>query len=274
MSEPHDSLLPDIEPAHIRAVFFDLDGTLLPMDLDEFIQSYFCAIGAYVDGQGLDVDAFSAGFARGMRKMAHHDPAITNCQAFWNEFFQWADAEAYDWQTILLRFYSEEFPLVGKDVVPNPASARVVQLLVEKGYPVVLATMPYFPLPAVEERLGWANVDKGAFARITHYENSRASKPDEFYYAEQLVACGLRADEVLMVGNNTVEDGSFAQMGAHLYLATDWLLNPNGITLDDVPHGSMAEFATWVEQLPDCENPATDIARGLVDEAACHALLA
>ena len=76
-----------------------------------------------------------------------------------------------------------------------------------------------------------------------------------------------------MVGNNTVEDGSFAQMGAHLYLATDWLLNPNGITLDDVPHGSMAELATWVEQLPDCENPATDIARGLVDEAACHALL-
>ena len=110
--------------------------------------------------------------------MAHHDPAITNCQAFWNEFFQWADAEAYDWQTILLRFYSEEFPLVGKDVVPNPASARVVQLLVEKGYPVVLATMPYFPLPAVGERLGWANVDKGAFARITHYENSRASKPE------------------------------------------------------------------------------------------------
>ena len=154
MSEPHDNLLPDIEPAHIRAVFFDLDGTLLPMDLDEFIQSYFGAIGAYVKGQGLDVDAFSAGFARGMRKMAHHDPAITNWQAFWNEFFQWADAEAYDWQTILLRFYSEEFPLVGKDVVPNPASARVVQLLVEKGYPVVLATMPYFPLPAVEERLG------------------------------------------------------------------------------------------------------------------------
>ena len=31
-----------------RAIFFDLDGTLLPLDVDEFMRDYFAALGAYV----------------------------------------------------------------------------------------------------------------------------------------------------------------------------------------------------------------------------------
>ena len=37
----------------IRALFFDLDGTLLPMDLDEFIQTYFGLLAQRLPSTGI-----------------------------------------------------------------------------------------------------------------------------------------------------------------------------------------------------------------------------
>ena len=37
-------------------VFFDLDGTLLPMDTDVFMKRYFKALGAFAAEIGLDSD--------------------------------------------------------------------------------------------------------------------------------------------------------------------------------------------------------------------------
>ena len=42
-----------------RAVFFDLDGTLLPMELEEFLGAYFKALGEFVTAKGYDGTAFS-----------------------------------------------------------------------------------------------------------------------------------------------------------------------------------------------------------------------
>ena len=268
-----DPRMPDVDPSSIRAVFFDLDGTLLPMDLDEFLNAYFKAIGTYVHQLGYDTASFSAGFSRGLKAMGHHDPSITNAQAFWGEFFECVSGDQQDWSDVILRFYTQEFPKLGADVVPNPACAHVVNVLASKGYPLVLATMPYFPLPAVLSRLSWAGVDASLFARLTHYENSRSAKPGLHYYAEQLVACGIEANEILMVGNNTVEDLSFSQMGAHVFITTDYLLNPSGVDLADVEHGSMEQFARWVDDLPACANPCSAIGDGLVDEAPCARFL-
>lgn len=36
------------------AVFFDLDGTLLPMELDEFLSKYFTLLGSYSAACGFD----------------------------------------------------------------------------------------------------------------------------------------------------------------------------------------------------------------------------
>ena len=48
-----------------KAVFFDLDGTLLPIDMDAFLKNYFNDIAAFVQSRGHDpkrfIDALSAG---------------------------------------------------------------------------------------------------------------------------------------------------------------------------------------------------------------------
>lgn len=271
---PSGTCLPTIDASQIRAVFFDLDGTLLPMDLDEFLERYFSRIAQFVQEKGLDTQAFSAGFSSGMKAMGHHDPNQTNCEAFWDAFFKHVDGAVDNWMQTLEEFYTSVFPEIGADVRADPACARAVKAFADRGYPVVLATMPYFPVAAVHARLKWAGVDENLFARITHYENSRAAKPSTYYYAENLAACGLSGSEVLMVGNNTVEDLSFAELGAHVYLTTDWLLNPNNMDFSDIPHGAMAELADWAATLPACAAPARDIATGCIDRAIVEDALA
>ena len=44
--------MPTTSQRAYKAVFFDLDGTLLPVDMDAFLQAYFKALGKYAAGHG------------------------------------------------------------------------------------------------------------------------------------------------------------------------------------------------------------------------------
>lgn len=258
-----------------RAIFFDLDGTLLPMELDEFLGAYFESIARFVAKHGLDAASFSAGLKAGIGAMAAHDDDRTNFDAFWESFFQHAVRDAANWDELLGGYYEHDFGAIGEGFAPNPAAARAIEALAAKGYPLVLATMPMFPRRAVEWRLAWAGVDASRFARITSYENSTSVKPKLAYYAENVAACGLAGTDVLMVGNNTVEDLAIQGLGADAFLVTDHLLDPtDDFDVSAVKHGTMEEFAAWAEALPACENPARVIDPGVVGAEARDAALA
>ncbi|OUO89695.1 haloacid dehalogenase [Gordonibacter sp. An230] len=252
-----------------RAIFFDLDGTLLPLETDEFMRSYFAALGGYVARFGIPSEAFMAGMKAGIKNMASHDDGRPNDEAFWEGYFAHVDADACDWGGELARFYDRDFGLLGAGIVPNPAAARAVETLAAKGYPLVLATMPMFPERAVRWRLEWAGVDPARFSRITHFENSTSVKPKPAYFAESIAAAGISGADVLMVGNNTVEDLAARALGADAFLVTDHLLDPTGdFDASSVRCGTMEEFADWAEGLPACANPASGIDAGLVGAAA------
>ena len=232
-------------PRTYRAIFFDLDGTLLPMELDEFLGAYFEAIATFVARHGLDAKSFSAGLKAGIGAMAAHDDDRTNYDAYWEAFFSHADRDAASWEELLTGFYEHDFGAIGEGFAPNPAAARAIETLAAKGYPLVLATMPMFPRRAVEWRLTWAGA-----------------------------ACSLSGDDVLMVGNNTVEDLAACGLGADAFLVTDHLLDPTeGFDLGTVKHGTMEEFAAWAEALPVCADPAQGVDAGVVTAAAREAAL-
>ena len=258
------------EPQHqskgmYRAVFFDLDGTLLPMEIEEFLVVYFKAIGAFVAKHGLDPQAFTKALQAGTKAMMKHDGTITNAEAYWNTFYELIGESEIDWQKLLMEFYNQEFAAIGKDVQANPAVKQALDILEAKGYTLLLTTMPMFPPEAVCHRLAWAGVDAHYFKRLTSYDNSTSTKPKLDYYAENLAACGLSGEDVLMVGNNTVEDLAAMQLGCDAFLVTDHLLDPTGnFDLSTVKHGSMAEFAAWAESLPECEAPATSVDAGVI----------
>lgn len=258
-------------PRAYRAVCFDLDGTLLPMELDEFLGAYFQAIGSFVAAHGLDAQAFSAGLSAGIKAMAAHDGSRTNAEAFWDTFFGHVEGGRDVWLPLLNEFYERDFGAIGANVAPDAHAVRAVGALADKGYPLALTTMPLFPRRAVEWRLTWAGIDPALFARITTFENSTSVKPKPAYYAENLAALGAAGEDVLMVGNNTVEDLAFCSLGADAFLVTDHLLDPAGFDVETVRHGSMAEFAAWADALPACADPATGILDGLVPADAANA---
>ncbi len=289
-----------------RAVCFDLDGTLLPMDLHEFLSGYYKALAAFAVAHGCNAVEVSKALDAGINAVLKSEDGRTNHDVFWEAFCRNMGGEESSWEALFNQFYEEEFGRLGANVVPNPAAARAIAALQAKGYPLVLTTMPLFPHRAVEWRLQWAGVPPEAFQRLTVYSNSTSVKPklayyqenldamglsgedvewrlqwagvppEAFqrltvysnstsvkpklaYYQENLDAMGLSGEDVLMVGNNTVEDLAFTQLGADAFLVTDWLLNPSGMDVDEVRHGTMEQFAQWVETLPPCANPATSI---------------
>lgn len=237
-----------------QAVFFDLDGTLLPLDTDAFMRSYFQALGGYFASVGCDPRTGMAGIKVGTEAMLAPDGATTNCARFWQAFspFMADQGDDRDWEAALGAFYADVFPQLRGDVQPDPHALEVVACLRGKGYRLVLATNPLFPPEATEERLGWAGFAPEAFERITAYHNSRFAKPDAAYYQENLDALGLSPADVLMVGNDPVDDNAPATNGIDLYLVTDHLVERGGEGADlaQTPHGTMADLLAYVRALP------------------------
>lgn len=259
-----------------RAIFFDLDGTLLPMDVDVFMKQYFKVLGTRLGALGIPQDAFMGGMKQGIMAMATNDTGAPNSQLFWPAFLQAVQSyvtDGVDIQEELAEFYEHDFGKVGEHFTVNPAAAQAIQTLQEKGYPLVLATMPMFPRRAVEWRVQWAGVDPAVFSRITTFDNSTSVKPKPNYYAETLAACGVEGRDVLMVGNNTKEDLAACDLGCEGFLITDNLIDPVGFEIFSIKHGSMEKFAAWAANLPACENPATNISDGVVPDRARERVL-
>ena len=70
----------------VTAVLFDLDGTLLPMDQNAFIHTYFGALARKVAPLGFAQEPFLASMWKGTGAMLQNDGTRTNREAFWDAF--------------------------------------------------------------------------------------------------------------------------------------------------------------------------------------------
>ena len=70
----------------IKAVLFDLDGTLLPLDNDTFIGAYFKRLAGWLIPYGYEPKEVSDTIWKGTAAMVKNDGAKTNETAFWQVF--------------------------------------------------------------------------------------------------------------------------------------------------------------------------------------------
>ena len=70
----------------LTTVLFDLDGTLLPMDQDEFVRDYFHRLVEKVAPLGYEPKALIDTVWAGTAAMVKNDGARTNEEAFWRVF--------------------------------------------------------------------------------------------------------------------------------------------------------------------------------------------
>lgn len=250
-SEITASPAPDAESRTYTTVFFDLDGTLLPADTKEFMQTYMASIGRFMAEHGLDAHAGGEALFAGVMAMGQNVGNVTNRDAFWKVFCEHMGKTAEEWEPLFNEYYLTRFDEVGAVAQANPDAARAVYALKERGYRLAVTTMPMFPQVAVKARLRWAGLDPQDFEFLTTYENSTSVKPYEAYYAEALKRAGVTGEEVLMVGNHNREDGGATKVGCDIYFVTDHLIETeDGLDVSAHKHGTMAEFAAFCEALP------------------------
>lgn len=230
----------------IKNVLFDLDGTLLPMDMEEFTNGYFGLLTEMMAPRGYDPEALIGAVWAGTAAMVKNDGSRTNEDAFWAKFAQLFGAEALADQPLFESFYASEFQRARQFCGYDPLAAQAVRTIKASGRRVVLATNPIFPTAATRSRLSWAGLEPADFELVTTYENSRYCKPNVNYYREILDRLGLRGEDCLMVGNDMTEDTAAAELGMQVFLITSCLINKEGKDVNAWPHGGFDDLIRFV----------------------------
>ena len=232
----------------IKNVLFDLDGTLLPMDMERFTNGYFQLLTEKMAPLGYDPKALIDAVWAGTAAMVKNDGSRLNEEAFWAKFAQAFGAEALADQPVFEAFYANEFQRARQFCGYDPLAAQAVEAVKASGRRVVLATNPIFPAAGTRVRLGWTGLSPEDFALCTTYETSHWCKPSLGYYREILDTLGLTPEECLMVGNDAEEDMVARELGMEVFLLTDCLINREGRDLSPYPRGGFGDLmAYWTK---------------------------
>lgn len=234
----------------ITTVLFDLDGTLLPMDQEQFIKGYFGRLTKKLAPHGYDAQTVVQSIWRGTEAMVKNDGSRTNEQAFLGVFRDLLGERILADIPILDDFYRVEFQDVQGDCGFDPRAAEAISEIKALGYRVSLATNPLFPSAATESRIRWAGLTPETFEHYTVYENSRYCKPNPAYYLDVAETLGVKPEECLMVGNDVGEDMIAASsVGMRVFLLTDHLINKTDRSVEEFPHGSFPELMEFIKNL-------------------------
>lgn len=233
----------------ITTILFDLDGTLLPMDQERFVQDYLGRMAKKLAPQGYDPEMLVKGVWKGTGAMVKNDGKLRNEEVFWQVFNAVMGRDCQKDEPLFLDYYRNEFQEVRHTCGFDPRSAEAIREIKAMGYRTVLATNPLFPAIATQSRVRWAGMLPEDFELITTYENSSSCKPNPDYYREILGKLKVTPEECLMVGNDVQEDMIARQLGMQVFLLTDCLINRDGTDIHQYPNGSFPELLRYIRSL-------------------------
>lgn len=232
----------------VKTLLFDLDGTLIRLDMAAFLPRYFQALGKrfsrLVDPQALVRHVLACTEIM----VGNRDAAVTNREVFMQAFLSRLGLPAAEVLPLLDAFYAEEFPRLGGPEVASPAARQAVELALAAGLEVVVATNPVFPLQAIRHRLAWGGLDQYPFRLVTAYEDMHFCKPHVEYYQEILTFLRHRPEECWMIGNDVGEDMVAGRLGIKTFLVEDFLI-PAGGKAVPTRRGRMADLPAFVAGL-------------------------
>ena len=236
---------------NLKMVLFDLDGTLLPMDMDVFIKCYFGSLITKLSESGYDQKLLNDAMKYGLGAMMKNRGEKTNEDVFWETFATVYGKSKEECTSDFEQFYEKDFDGVSKSCGFTPEARVCIKKLMDMGLPVALATNPLFPKIATYKRVKWAGLEPSWFRLITTYENSRTSKPNPAYYVEVAEALGVAPDRCLMVGNDVSDDMVAQSLGMKVFLLDSCLINSKGEDISRYPHGGFAELMEYIKTLVD-----------------------
>jgi FMN phosphatase YigB (HAD superfamily) len=185
----------------LRGVLYDLDGTLLDLDLEAFLRRYFMALGAAASPHFPGVEFMPAILASTSAMQRPH-PGRTNKEVFDDDFRARTGIDVAIDHGVFDDFYRDVFPTLGDGYGPALGAREAVDAARALGLKVAIATQPIFPAAAIAHRLAWAGLADVEFDAITTYETMRACKPLPAYFEQTAAMIGCEPKECLMVGDD------------------------------------------------------------------------
>lgn len=232
-----------------KAILFDLDGTLLPMEQEVFVRDYLGRMTAFLAPHGYDPQSLIKAVWAGTGAMVKNDGKALNEDVFWYVFNSILGRDAKQDLALFEEFYRTEFQKAKDSCGFNPAAVEAIRQIKDMGYRLILATNPLFPAIATHSRIRWAGLNPEDFELITTYENSRFCKPNPDYYREILGKIALDGSQCLIVGNDVGEDMIAGTLGMKTFLLTDCLINKTAEDITQYPNGSFPELLHYIRSL-------------------------
>lgn len=230
----------------MKYVLFDLDGTLLPMNQDIFVKSYFKELIKRISPLGYEPQAIINGVWNGMKQMVINNGLKTNEEVFWDSFCHDFGEDILQHKRDFDDFYKTDFHQVKKVCGFTPKAEETILMLRQMNIKTVVATLPVFPASAIEARIRWAGIDPNLIEFYTSYETSHFTKPNPAYYQELLNRLDADPEECLMVGNNVDEDMIAKTLGMSVFLLTDDLINEHDKNIAQYPNGSYDDLQAYI----------------------------
>jgi len=203
----------------VQAVLFDLDGTLLDIEIDSFLGRYFgelehAAAQLSADGDGASM---LAAIKHSTGAMMRPHPGATNRDVFYIDFMNRTGIDLADRWDVFEAFYEDVFPGLGKDYGPTRGAREAVEAALSLGLKVAVATNPIFPAAAVRHRIAWAGLEDLNFEVVTSYETMLACKPQPEYFRQTAEMTGVDPVHCLMVGDDRFLDMPAADTGMRTF---------------------------------------------------------
>lgn len=250
-------------------LLLDLDDTLLVNDIDKFLTPYFRALTAHMAAYVAPDRLVSSLMAASRAMTFNQRPDCTLKQVFDDAFYPALGIDPVLIQSEIDVFYAEIFPTLRQWTSPMPGAVALVEEALRRGYRLVVATNPLFPLTAILQRLEWAGLspEHYPFDLITSYETFHFAKPNPAYYAEVLARLGWPEGPVVSVGNDLGQDIlPSRELGLAAYYVHPAEAVPDTPLDPQLPHGSLEGFLPWLDStgednlLPDYTAPASMLA--------------
>lgn len=232
----------------LETVIFDLDGTLLPMDTTAFMMGYNDLIGAYFNPL-IDPTIFIKALWASTKETIDNLEHKKNYDVFREAMATKLDGDMSVYYERIYKFYDEDFLQLGQLTSQSSEMIKAVQVLKDKGYRLLIATNPLFPLKANYHRIRWAGLSPEDFNYISCFEDNHYCKPHLEFYQEVIDLNDLDTSSVLMVGNDVEEDLVIKKLGVQTYLIENHILHRSGKAYKTDYKGKYEDFLRFVEAL-------------------------
>ncbi|MDD4504721.1 MAG: HAD family hydrolase [Clostridiaceae bacterium] len=232
----------------IDTILFDLDGTLLPMDMQKFTEIYFHQMG-HMFKDMIDSKLLAKYIWTATEEMVGNTEYKTNEEVFMNKFSELIGGDISKYTERFDNFYDTLFHKTKEAVQSQSLINESIAILKEKHYNLVVATNPMFPRKAIHHRIGWAGLDLKDFEYITSYEDNHYCKPQLHFYKEVLDIIGKRPEQCMMVGNDVQEDLIALKLGIKTFLIRNYMIHRTQETIDSTYEGDYEDFYNFVKDL-------------------------